>query len=149
MELTCKTFNELSLLELYDLLKLRTDIFVVEQECAYPELDDFDKQAHHIIGFLNNYIVAYARILPKDTVYKQVSIGRIAVHENERKNKLGKQLFDFTVKKTKEIYPGETLKIQAQTYLEKFYASFGFKTISEPYPDVGVWHVDMLLEQST
>lgn len=149
MDLICKTFEELHLLELYDLMKLRTDIFVVEQECAYPELDDFDKVAFHIIGTVENEIVAYSRILPADTLYEQVSIGRVAIKEDQRKKQLGKILFGFTLEKTQEKYPGKTLKIQAQTYLEKFYSSFGFKTISKPYPDFEVWHVDMLLEKST
>lgn len=148
MDLIWKTFEELNINELYDLMKLRTDIFVVEQDCAYPELDDYDKVALHIIGKKENEIVAYSRILPTNTVYKQVSIGRVAVRDDQRKNKLGKTLFDFTLKITQEKYPEETIKIQAQTYLENFYGSFGFKTISEPYPDVGVWHVDMLLSGS-
>lgn len=145
MKLICKTFAELSIIELYDLMKLRTDIFVVEQDCAYPELDGFDNVALHIMGSVENELVAYSRIMPAYTVYEQISIGRVAVREDQRKNKLGKKLFDYTLKKTQEKYPDQIIKIQAQTYLEKFYASFGFKTISEPYPDVGVWHVDMIL----
>lgn len=81
MILVCKTFKELTLTELYDLLKLRTDVFVVEQDCAYPELDDYDQQALHVLGKQENKIIAYSRILPKDTVYSQVSIGRVAVRE--------------------------------------------------------------------
>lgn len=144
MKLISKNFSELSTEELYDLLKLRTDIFVVEQECAYPELDDFDKEALHVLGMHENKIIAYARVLPPNTVYSQVSIGRVAVSEDFRKKDFGKKLFDYSLMVGKQQYPGEIIKIQAQTYLEKFYSSFGFKTVSEPYPDVGVWHVDML-----
>lgn len=146
MILVCKTFKELTLTELYDLLKLRTDVFVVEQDCAYPELDDYDQQALHVLGKQENKIIAYSRILPKDTVYSQVSIGRVAVREEHRQKKLGQRLFEFSLEKSREKHPRETIKIQAQIYLENFYAAFGFKTISEPYPDVGVWHVDMILE---
>lgn len=146
MRIEAKTFNQLSIEELYAALKLRTDVFVVEQECAYPELDGFDQKAMHIMGFEGNELQAYARVLPAGTVYNQPSIGRVAVEENHRKKGYGRQIFKEALDQITRLNPGANVKIQAQCYLESFYASFGFQTISEPYPDAGVWHVDMLLE---
>lgn len=144
MKISVKRFNEFEIEELYDVLKLRTDIFVVEQDCAYPELDDFDKEAQHVIGWVDNDIAAYTRLLPPETVYTQPSIGRVAIAEKFRRKGLGQKIFDRSVIEIQKSFPGQEIKIQAQTYLEKFYQSFGFITISEPYPDVGVWHVDMI-----
>ncbi len=146
MKLETQSFSDLSATALYEILKLRTDIFVVEQDCAYAECDDFDQEALHVLGTLNGKLVAYARILPAGTVYDLPSIGRVAVVKDERGNNLGNKLFDYTLQKAKEQHKGQTIKVQAQTYLEEFYKSFGFKTISEPYPDFGVWHVDMVTD---
>lgn len=145
MKIEFKSFDQLNVYELHDIFKLRTDIFVVEQKCAYPEIDGYDKEAIHALGTANNTLVAYTRLLPPGSVYDQISIGRVATHEDYRKEGYGRKIFESSVNKMREIYPGEEIKIQAQIYLEKFYSSFGFKTISEPYPDVGVWHVDMIL----
>jgi ElaA protein len=145
MKAFSKSFNALKTVELYALLKLRTDVFVVEQQCAYPELDDFDQLARHI--FLVNesaQLVAYARVLPPGTVYTEASIGRICVVKDKRGKQYGKQVFEEALKEAERLFPSKTLKLQAQTYLEKFYQSFGFKTVSEPYPDFGIPHVDML-----
>lgn len=147
MELTTKKFKELSVAELYEILKLRTDVFVVEQACAYPELDNHDQTAIHLIGTENNVIVAYSRLAMPGSVYKQLSIGRVAVHSSHRKKGYGRIVFDYALKEArKDFDAGTEIKIQAQIYLEDFYKSFGFEVVSEPYPDVGVWHVDMLLK---
>lgn len=145
MKIEIKTFEELTNLELYELLSFRTQIFVVEQECAYQEVDNQDQPALHVIGWQNNRVVACARICPPGTVYQEPSIGRVAVLEKERKSGFGRKLFQRALDETLKLYPNQKIKIQAQVYLEEFYKSFGFATISEPYPDVGVMHVDMIL----
>ena len=146
MRMEAKTFDELSNRELYNLMALRTDIFVVEQKCAYPELDHYDQGAVHVLGWLDDKIVCYARLLNPNTVYKEASIGRVATHTDYRKRGLGRELFRFALNKIKAVHPDKPIKLQAQIYLETFYAEYGFETISEPYRDVGIWHVDMLLK---
>ncbi len=146
MKIESKNFEQLDKNELYDVLAFREKIFVVEQECAYQELDHFDQQSTHILGYSQNELVAYARVLPPDTVYTQSSIGRVAVKKEARNTGFGRLLFKAALEEAQRLYSDQNIKIQAQIYLEEFYASFGFKTISEPYPDWGIWHVDMILE---
>jgi len=146
MKTEVKNFSQLSKEELHHLMKLRVNIFVVEQKCAYQELDDYDRQATHLLGYSQNELVACARILPTGTLYENCSIGRVAVKKEARSAGLGRKIFGAALAEAQNMFPNETIKIQAQVYLEKFYTSFGFKTVTEPYPDIGVWHVDMLLE---
>lgn len=146
MEIHTKKFDQLSAEQLYELMALRESVFVVEQECAYQELDNFDQEATHILGYSQNVLVAYARVLPPSTVYTECSIGRVLVQKEARNAGLGRKIFDVALTKAQKLYSDQIIKIQAQVYLEEFYASFGFKTISEPYPDWGIWHVDMILE---
>lgn len=146
MNIEVKKLEELSSLELYELLRLRTDVFVVEQKCAYPEVDFHDKIASHVLAWQDDKLVACARILPPGSNYPEASIGRVAVHQELRGKELGKKVFKSALKKAIELYPQENVKVQAQCYLEKFYQDFGFKTISKPYPDVGIMHVDMILQ---
>ncbi len=147
MERLTWVFKNLSALkpeELHALYQLRTAIFVVEQACAYQEVDEHDLQSLHLLAWQGAELVACARICPPHTVYQQASIGRVAVAENHRGQGLGRQVFQRALNLSLERYPGQELKIQGQCYLEKFYHSFGFKTVSEPYPDWGIMHVDMI-----
>lgn len=146
MEIHTKKFDQLSAEQLYELMALRESVFVVEQECAYQELDNFDQEATHILGYNQNVLVAYARVLSPSTVYTESSIGRVLVKKEARNAGLGRKIFDAALTEAQKLYSDQIIKIQAQVYLEEFYASFGFKTISEPYPDWGIWHVDMILE---
>lgn len=145
MEVIIKNFDELSAEEVYQVLALRTDIFVVEQECAYQEVDGFDQASQHFLGMDGGKLVAYARNVPPKQVYNEPSIGRVAVHKDYRQKGYGRIIFRAALSELIKSYPEQTLKIQAQVYLEGFYQSFGFKTVTEPYPDFGIWHVDMLL----
>ena len=138
-------FSDLSVNELHELYRLRTAIFVVEQECAYQEVDEHDPKSIHALGFVDDELVACARICPPKTVYQQPSIGRVAVHSRFRGKRYAHELFAASLKRAQEEYPQQAIKIQAQTYLESFYKSFGFTTVSEPYPDFGIMHVDMVL----
>ena len=146
MNLQIKKLQNLTSLELYKLYKLRTDIFVVEQECAYPEVDEADLLAQHVLGLVGDNVLACARVVPPGAVYQYPSIGRVAVQRNQRGKGYGRQVFDFALRKAQELYPHQTLKIQAQVYLEHFYRDFGFETVSGKYLDAGVEHVDMLLK---
>ena len=146
MNLHIKKLQNLTSLELYELYKLRTDIFVVEQDCAYPEVDEADLLAQHVLGLVNEEVLACARVVPPGAVYEYPSIGRVAVRPDQRRKGYGRQVFDLALRKAQKLYPHQTLKIQAQVYLEKFYRDFGFETVSGKYLDAGVEHVDMLLK---
>ena len=131
MRCICLKFSELTTKQLYQLLKLRADVFVVEQNCPYPELDDKDHQAgvYHLLGYQNDKLIACARLLPAGISYPQVSIGRIAVDKKSRKNGLGKQLLTAALAQCEQLWPAQTIQIGAQVYLIAFYQSFGFKIV--------------------
>ncbi|MGG5507597.1 MULTISPECIES: GNAT family N-acetyltransferase [unclassified Myroides] len=139
-----KAFEELTIDELYDIMQLRTNIFVVEQNCPYPELDGKDKNCLHVFATQGGKVVAYARIVPPGLSYKEISIGRVVVHAAHRKDGLGRILIDLTLEKIEEEFGMQPIQIGAQTYLKKFYGSFGFEPASEEYLEDGIPHVDMI-----
>ena len=148
MKWTLKTYNELTLDEFHDILKLRIDIFVVEQNCPYPELDAKDKKAWHFYGATEDgRIVAYTRIFKPGDYYKEAAFGRVVVHQNFRRQKLGYQLIEKTIQEMKALFGHIPIKIGAQTYLRKFYNSFGFKQVGEEYIEDGIPHIYMLLSR--
>lgn len=145
MKWTYKKWQELERDELFDIYKLRVDVFVVEQDCAYPEIDNNDKLVGHLFAYADGQIAAYSRLCPPSTVYQEVSIGRVICHPNFRGQGLGRELVKRAVEQLQKDFPGQKIKAQAQEYLEDFYQSFGFKTISESYLEDGIPHVDMVL----
>ena len=140
-------FNKLSTAQLYELIKLRVDVFVVEQHCPYPELDDKDQldKVQHLLGVNNGEIIACARLLPAGVSYDNVSIGRIATKETARGNGLGHQLLSNALRQCENLWPGQTIDIGAQQHLEIFYQGHGFKPISAMYLEDGIPHIDMRL----
>ena len=144
MTISVKKFNELSLNELYDLLKLRSEVFVVEQNCIYQDIDGKDKDALHIIVKNNNNIIAYTRCFAPDNYSKEAAIGRVVVSLKERKLKLGHYIIETSIEAINENYETELIKISAQTYLKKFYEKYGFKTIGKSYLEDGIQHITML-----
>ncbi|QCX40921.1 GNAT family N-acetyltransferase [Aureibaculum algae] len=141
-----KTFDQLSLNEFYSILKLRIDIFVVEQNCPYPELDNKDQLAHHLFCINNNEVIAYTRIFKPGDYYVQSAFGRVVVHENFRKQELGKKLIEQTINETYKLYGKTPIKIGGQVYLKKFYESFGFQQKGEGYLEDGIPHIYMILD---
>ncbi len=142
-----KHFNELSLDQLYDILKLRVDIFVVEQCCYYPELDDLDRDqaTHHIFCYQDEQIIAYLRVLAKGVNDKNhPSIGRVAVIESERGSGLGHTLIEKGIADCKTRWPTLAIKISAQQHLENYYQQHGFQTISAMYLEDNIPHIAML-----
>lgn len=146
-----KPFNELSLEQLYDLLKLRVDIFVVEQNCPYPDLDsevkclDRHKDTKHLLGYQGGTLVAYLRVLAKGQSYQNYpSIGRVAVAKNMRKYGLGHELMQQGLNLCQQSFPNEPIKISAQEHLKNFYNKHGFKQISEMYLEDNIPHISML-----
>lgn len=142
-----KQFNELNIQELYELLKLRFDVFVLEQQSFYPELDGNDEKCLHVYTKVDNKIVAYLRILPKGVTFSQASIGRFVVDPKYRSHGYGKMLFKLAVEYiTQEM--GETeIRIEGQTYLKNFYGGFGFVQCSDEFLDGGISHIEMIYKK--
>ena len=143
MEFTVKHFDELSKDELVDIYKLRVAVFVVEQECPYQEVDEYDKCSYHVWFKDENGIQAYLRVLPKGKTYDDVSIGRVI--SMQRRNGLGSKLLREGIRIAKEKFNADSITIGAQVYARKFYEKAGFVQISDEYLDVGIPHIDMRL----
>ena len=142
-----KQFDQLSINELYEILALRAEVFVVEQNCPYQDLDGKDKKALHVLGMQNNNIVAYARILEKGIAYKNYSaIGRIVTHNSIRGKGYGDHLVRSAIEATKASYPDTSIKISAQAHLEKFYNELGFIFTGEAYLEDNSPHIGMVLK---
>jgi ElaA protein len=139
-----KYFNELTTIELYDLLQLRSDVFVVEQDCVYQDLDGKDKDALHIIGIKNKTIVAYTRVFKPGDYFNEASIGRVVVAQNERQYKYGYEIMNTSIKAIKDFYNETTIKLSAQTYLKQFYNNLGFIEEGEEYLEDGIPHIVMI-----
>lgn len=141
----CTPWHELSVTALYDVLALRSAVFVVEQACAYLDPDGLDPHALHVHGYdANGVLKAYARILPPGIRYPEASIGRVCVASSERRTGLGKELMRRTLGFVHEQYGEVPLRISAQEYLLRFYESFGFRRVSETYLEDDIPHVEML-----
>jgi ElaA protein len=142
------SFAQLSAHDVYAILALRQDVFVLEQECLFRDIDDIDQQSTHLLGWQlrdgQRTLVAYLRYVPAGIVYREASLGRVACARAARGRGLGRQLFAEGVRHADQQHPAEGLRISAQQYLETFYAGFGFTASSAPYLEDDIWHVDML-----
>ena len=139
-----KRFNELSIQELYVILQLRSEVFVVEQDCVYQDLDNKDQDAYHVLGVLDNEIVAYARIFKPGDYFLESSIGRIVVKKEFRKFQYGYKLVENSIQFIENNLQQNTILISAQSYLTKFYNSLGFIRVGEEYLEDGIPHIKML-----
>ena len=144
LDIYVKTFNQLSLDELYYLFQLRSQVFVVEQDCVYQDIDAMDKKALHVIGKKDNTIIAYSRIFKPGYYFKEASIGRVVVAENFRHLKYGHQLMVASIEAVEASFSSKKIKISAQKYLENFYNNLGFITSGEPYLEDGIPHIAMI-----
>ena len=142
--ITVKTFEDLNIRELYELLQLRSEVFVVEQDCVYQDLDGKDQKALHIIGTRNGKIVAYTRCFKPGDYFAEAAIGRVVVAEEFRKDGYGHQIMKASVAAISEHYKTNIIKLSAQTYLIDFYNSLGFKTTGESYLEDGIPHIAMI-----
>ena len=143
MSWTYKEFSELTGYEVYEILKLRVAVFVVEQECPYYEVDGNDYDAVHVSYMDEKGIAAYTRLLPEGVKYEEPSIGRVIVRQDLRGTGLANKLMEHAVHYIVEEWQPEKIRLQAQTHLANFYGKHGFKAISEPYLEDGIPHVDM------
>lgn len=139
-----KAFTELSNYELYEILKLRSKVFVVEQNCVFQDMDDKDTKCLHLMGFADNALVAYSRLVPSGVSYKEVSIGRVVTDPDYRAKGLGKELMQLSIEKIEEAFGKNPIRIGAQLYLKDFYESFGFNINSAEYIEDGIPHIEML-----
>ena len=138
-----KKFIELTVYELYEMLRLRSEVFVVEQNCVFLDQDNVDQQCFHLLGYDENKLIAYARIVPPGIVYNEASIGRIVTSSLVRKEGAGRELMKQSVERLYILYGKVTIKIGAQFYLKKFYESFGFTQIGNIYLEDGIEHIYM------
>ena len=141
-----KPFEALNVNELYDLLKLRSEIFVVEQNCVYLDLDGKDKKALHLIGEYDNKIVAYVRLFDAGITFDNASIGRVVIDADYRDRKWGHDLMREAISAIKSNFNKEKITIGAQLYLKKFYESHGFVQSSEMYLEDDIPHIEMIRE---
>jgi len=147
MKFHFKKFEELTLDEFHEILQLRINVFVVEQNCPYEELDNKDKKAFHLFAFAEDIpdkIVAYTRIFKPGDYYKEAAFGRVVVHQDYRKQQLGYKLIEKTIEAIETNLGSSTIKIGAQTYLRKFYESFGFSKVGTEYIEDGIPHIYMI-----
>jgi ElaA protein len=141
-----KSFNNLTNIELYQILQLRSEIFVVEQNCVYQDMDFKDQKALHLLGTNNDMIVAYCRLFKAADYFENASIGRVVVNQNYRDKKLGHDLMKAAIAGIFEHFNEKKITISAQLYLKKFYESHGFITTSKVYLEDDIEHIEMKIE---
>jgi len=142
-------FDELTPRELHDIFQARLEVFVVEQKCPFQDVDGADPECWHLMGRTGDgRLVAYCRLVPPGTKFAEPSIGRVVTLGSARGTGCGRELMRQAIMHTEKLWPGKALRIGAQRYLERFYGSFGFETVSEPYDEDGIMHVEMLRPES-
>jgi len=144
LTVSVKNFNEFSIDELYDVLQLRTEVFVVEQDCVYQDLDGKDKKALHVIGIKDGKVVAYTRLFAAGDYFDKASIGRVVVSEDARAFGYGHTIIKASIAAIHKHYHTKSIKISAQTYLKKFYESHGFLKVGDAYLEDGIPHIAMI-----
>lgn len=147
MNWTLKSFSELSVAEFHDFIQLRLDIFVVEQDCPYLDLDGKDEIAYHFFATNDEgKTVAYTRLFGPGDYYDEAAIGRVVVHKDYRKEGLGFELMSKSIQQIESLYQTKNIRIGAQQYLKKFYESLGFVSTGQEYLEDGIPHVYMIIK---
>lgn len=140
-----RSFEDLSIDELYDVLGLRQLVFCVEQKCPYLDADGYDRHALHLMGKNDGHrLLAYLRLIRPGGRYDEVSIGRVVTHPDIRGKGFGRFLMEEGIRKAVPLYPGQSMRIAAQCYLERFYGEFGFVPSGERFDEDGIMHVIMI-----
>lgn len=144
---TVGRLEALAPLDVYDLLALRSEVFVVEQTCIFQDADGVDKQAYHLLGRNDQGILrAVLRIVDPGVKYAEPSIGRVISAPTARRTGIGRELMRQGIARCRQLWPGQAIRISAQSRLERFYQDFGFQAVSEPYLEDDIPHVEMLLQ---
>ena len=146
MKISVKTYEQLSKTELYNILQLRSEVFVVEQDCVYQDIDGKDEKALHVLGVKNNEVIAYTRCFKPGDYFKEASIGRVVVKQSQRKFKYGNDIMNASIDAIENYFQTKPIKISAQCYLNKFYTNLRFNPVGEEYLEDGIPHIAMLKE---
>ncbi len=155
IEWRCARFEDLSPREIHELYRVRAAVFVVEQECAFQDLDGADLESWHLLGFApsaskeghgegEGELVAYCRLVAPGVKYEEPSIGRVVTTQGARRTGRGRELMREALARAGKLWPGRAIRIGAQQRLERFYEEFGFVTASAPYDEDGIAHVEMV-----
>jgi ElaA protein len=144
MEISIRKFEDLKLHELYQVLQLRSEVFVVEQDCVYQDIDGKDHKALHVLGYEGDLLVAYTRIFPPGVYFSEAAIGRVVVKKESRNNSYGHEILKASIKAVEDFYQTSKIKLSAQTYLTSFYESHGFKQVGAGYLEDGIPHIAMV-----
>jgi ElaA protein len=141
-------FNSIPNADLYEMLRQRQEVFVIEQQCFYSDMDGYDEAAHHLLGWQTvegkRSLSAYLRCIAPGIKYAEMSLGRVLTTQAARGSGAGRQLIAEGIRNAEALHPGHRIRIGAQAHLEKFYGSFGFKAVGEPYDEDGIPHLEML-----
>lgn len=147
IQIEVKTFDKISTKELHDILRLRSEIFVVEQDCVYGDIDGKDAIALHVIGSKEGKIIAYARVFKSGDYFEEAAIGRVAVKKAQRKYGYGKDIMKASIAVVETYFNESVMRVSAQLYLERFYHSLGFEQVAEGYLEDGIPHIGMVLKK--
>ena len=143
-------FQQLSTNQLYDLLRLRLDVFIFEQQCIYHDIDDLDPDCFHLLGYDGKQLIAYLRLIPAEFHDSgNIALGRIISLAVRRGSGIGKSMMELAIQYAIEHFPDQDIQLAAQYYLLSFYEKFGFNSIGEPYDDDGIMHIDMIYQPMT
>jgi ElaA protein len=140
-----KKFQELTVDELYAILQLRNEVFAVEQNCVYPDLDNKDQSSWHLMGWKEKKLIAYTRLIPPGIAYPEASIGRVVTSPSVRGQKIGRELMERSIKELYRLFGRQPICLGAQLYLREFYYSLRFIQSGEPYLEDGIPHIQMKL----
>jgi len=143
MNWVCKKFDELSIIELYAIIRLRNEVFVVEQNCVFQDADNKDQDCYHLMGWKEDYLAAYTRIMPAGLIYKETSLGRVVTSINIRRSGIGKELMEKSMDYIYKLFGNVPIRIGAQLYLKHFYEELSFKQSSDIYLEDGIEHIEM------
>ena len=147
---TCKHYDELTKQEFHQILKVRAEVFVVEQNCVYQDIDHKDIDSYHLCVYDQNELIAYSRIIPLGISYENyISIGRVLSILPYRKNGTGRFLMQKTMQSSKDLFPNIPIKISAQKYLKAFYESFGFVYTGKEYLEDNIPHIEMIYRETS
>ncbi|MCC1483437.1 GNAT family N-acetyltransferase [Winogradskyella immobilis] len=144
LSISVKTFEDLTTLQLYNLLQLRSEVFVVEQDCVYQDIDGKDQKSLHVLGYKNEKLVAYTRIFKAGDYFNEASIGRVVVVENERQYQYGYDIMNASIDAIKTKFNTTKILLSAQVYLKRFYNNLLFFELGEEYLEDGIPHIKML-----
>ena len=144
LDIQLRSFEQLSIYQLYEILRLRSEVFVVEQDCVYQDIDNKDNKALHVLGFSGNQLVAYTRCFAPGFYFDEAAIGRVVVAAEYRKYGFGHKIMEASVKAIERHYETTAIKLSAQQYLTKFYNSHGFSETGEGYLEDGIPHIAMI-----